>query len=444
MNNTTEQKAKALMDSIYIMLSNPMKDKVDILSLIKSNTENNPELVSIFGNIKDEFIEEVKQNNIDNSDDTEENIVTRNENGNFQFEVIDVAAMDKNVKHSFTQVPTREEARFLEDIYYQTQRRRIAVENQIRSLRQGKDNDIENEHGSKNMYFLEWYMKNLQNMEDQIKKALDIFSDTNYLSKWAKKVVGIGPTIATCLVANLDIKEDEFGNPITHAASWWEYCGLNNNRRPWLSREKSTEMVNKAIEMNDGILDDTAVYNLCNMSKWKFEYYAKKCTNDNGNIIWNKDKLIKATSIIPYNKNMKILMYKIGHSFMFSKNKPNSVYGSLLKKRMEYETMKNERGDYAEQAAEILRTKNIGKSTIAYKYYSKGQLPPAHIAQRCQRYVTKLFISHLYEAAYYNKYGKQAPMPYILQFGDDRGFTHADYIGPEVPYDSVTRDKENF
>ena len=120
------------------------------------------------------------------------------------------------------------------------------------------------------------------------------------------------------------------------------------------------------------------------------------------------------------------------------KNNPDSLYGRLYKERFDYETMKNERGDYADQAAKILASKNFSKTTSAYKFYSEGKLPPAHIVQRCERYVTKMFISHLYEAAYYNKYGVMAPNPYVLCFCEG----HTDYIGPEVPYESIERDSQ--
>ena len=147
--------------------------------------------------------------------------------------------------------------------------------------------------------------------------------------------------------------------------------------------------------------------------------------------------MTKACSYIPYNRTLKVVAFKIGHSFRMCKNKPNSLYGRLLAEREAYENKKNLAGDYADQAYRILKEKNIGKDTVAYSYYSKGQLPPAHIAQRSERWATKMFISHLFEAMYYNAYGKRCPEPYIIGFAENG---HNDYIEPEVAYESVARD----
>lgn len=363
----------------------------------------------------------------DNQEDNEEN--------GYTFEVLDIVKMNRDVKKSFIQVPSKEEARFLMDIYYQMQARRIALEGQLRSLQQGVDTDVEeNNQSSKNKTFMEWYLYNTKQMEDQIKAALDIFSDNHYLSRWAKKNIGIGPVISTCLTAQLELKKNEDGSCSMHAGNWWSYCGLNNNNRPWIGRVESAKILDQCIKDNDGKLDDQTVWALAAKSGWSIEHFSDCKSESTGN--WSKEKLEKKASMIPYNKNLKLVMYKIGHSFTMVKNKGGSLYGRLLKERLDYENRKNENGDYANQATEILAKKNIGKNTDAYKAYSQGKLPPAHIIQRCERYVTKLFISHLFEAAYYNEYGEMPPQPYVLKFCEG----HVDYIGPEVQYDSVDRD----
>lgn len=343
-------------------------------------------------------------------------------------------SLSKEIKASFAvKIPTKEEARFLQDAYYQTQDKRIAIAGQVRSLNQGADSKSNNDkNNEENLSFLVWYLEKTKNMEENIKKALEAFSDSYYISRWAKKVKGIGPVISTVLAANLEIKDKTM-----HAGNWWSYCGLNDNNRPWLGREKSKTIVEEAIKNHDGVLDDFTVYEVAAKSKWKYEWLANRAKDSKKG--WKKDELIKACSFIPYNKSLKVLMYKIGHSFRLSKNKPDSLYGRILKEREQYENTKNQNGDYTDQAANILATKNIGKKTIAYSYYSKGQLPPAHIAQRAERYATKLFISHLFEAAWYNKYNEKCPEPYIIGF-DESG--HNDYIEPEVPYNAVERDSQ--
>lgn len=93
---------------------------------------------------------------------------------------------------------------------------------------------------------------------------------------------------------------------------------------------------------------------------------------------------------------------------------PEGRIRKIYKARKEYEQEKNENGDYADQAEEILRTRNIGKTTEAYKHYSQGKLPPGHIQQRAERYATKIFLSHLHEYWYEVHYGEKPPKPFAI------------------------------
>jgi len=118
----------------------------------------------------------------------------------------------------------------------------------------------------------------------------------------------------------------------------------------------------------------------------------------------------------PWNARLKTLCWKIGESFVKVKNNPNDIYGKIYEARKEYETEKNERKEYAEQAAKILQTKNIGKDTIAYYYYSNGMLPPGHIHERAKRYAVKIFLSHYHYVAYRLHYGEEPPKPYAIVY----------------------------
>jgi len=120
----------------------------------------------------------------------------------------------------------------------------------------------------------------------------------------------------------------------------------------------------------------------------------------------------------PWSNDLKVLCWKIGESFVKVSNHEDDVYGKLYLARKQYEIEKNEQGAYAEQAAEILRARNIGKDTEAYKYYSEGKLPPAHIHARAKRYAVKIFLSHWHHVAYVNHFGEEPPKPFaIAQLG---------------------------
>lgn len=421
---------KEFIKDLTELLLDEDKSKNDVLLEVKDMLDGDLELSNILGFIDDEDIRYEKAVDIFEGEIDYDGSESKKVDLGVKLNMLNVAKIDKSVVESLVSVPSKAEARYLQDIYYQMQEKRIVVESQLRAIKQGVDGDKED---TNNVSFLEYYYYNTKLMEEQIKKALEAFTDSFYISRWAKQVTGIGPVIATCLAANLELTVNEDGTDTDmHAGSWWAYCGLNDNNRPWIGKTEATKIVNEIVGDNKKITDEM-VYALCAKSQWKFEHYEKNCKSKKG--VWDKQKLINYTCIIPYNKSLKTLCYKIGHSFHMCKNKEKSLYGRLYKERFEYESIKNERGDYADQAASILAKKNIGKGTVAYKYYIEGKLPPAHITQRCERYVTKLFISHLFEAAYYNKFGRQCPRPYALLF-----MGHTDYIGPEVPYDIVERD----
>jgi len=124
----------------------------------------------------------------------------------------------------------------------------------------------------------------------------------------------------------------------------------------------------------------------------------------------------------PWNASLKALCYKIGDSFIKFQNHKDDHYGQLYRIRRAYEEAKNEAGDYAEQAARILATKNIGKDTEAYKAYIQGKLPPAHLLSRARRWTVKLFLSHFFEVAYQLHHNEAPPKPYAISILD-----HAHY-----------------
>lgn len=117
----------------------------------------------------------------------------------------------------------------------------------------------------------------------------------------------------------------------------------------------------------------------------------------------------------PYNAELKVLLYKIGESFVKVSNNDNDVYGKVYKKRKEQEQMKNANKEFQVQAEKILETKKIGKATVAYKSYAIGELPAAHIHARARRYAVKLFLAHWHEIAYFNHYQTLPPKPYVIE-----------------------------
>jgi hypothetical protein len=129
----------------------------------------------------------------------------------------------------------------------------------------------------------------------------------------------------------------------------------------------------------------------------------------------------------PFNATLKTLCWKVGESFVKVCNKDTAYYGQLYKQRKDVELAKNEAGEFAEQARLKLEKFKIGKDTDAYKCYSVGKLPPAHIHARAKRYAVKRFLSDLHYVWFMHEYGVEPPAPYpIAHLG------HAHWIKPTI------------
>lgn len=117
---------------------------------------------------------------------------------------------------------------------------------------------------------------------------------------------------------------------------------------------------------------------------------------------------------LAWNKKLKVLCWKLGQSFVKVSNNDKDVYGHIYRERKEYEIKRNEAGENAEIAKQALEKKNYRKDTEAYKCYSRGILPPAHIQARAERYAVKIFLSHLFDVWYRLERGQEPPKPFAI------------------------------
>lgn len=127
----------------------------------------------------------------------------------------------------------------------------------------------------------------------------------------------------------------------------------------------------------------------------------------------------------PWNAGLKTLLWKVGESFVKVSSNPNDVYGRVYQERKEDEARRNLNKAFSQQAADKLAQFNIGKDTDAYKAYSIGMLPPAHIHARAKRYAVKLFLAHYHHVAWELEFKTAPPKPYIIEHGG-----HVHFIAP--------------
>lgn len=249
-----------------------------------------------------------------------------------------IARLNKDLKAA-SGLLTNVEARYLVDTYYSIQEYRKRTDNQIRQMwESGEPHQLST-----------WLAENIRCFENQIRRALDAYSDAQPIGRRMRTVVGVGPVIAAGFLAHIDITKAPTAGAI------WRFAGVD----PTLS--------------------------------------------------WNKGEKR------PWNAKLKTLCWKLGQSFLKTKGNEKSFYGSYFEARWKLEQEQNEAGAFAGQAAAKLAKYKIGKKTDAYKAYSVGKLPPAHILQRSLRWTVKLFLSHLHEAMYIEHYKTMPPRPYVLE-----------------------------
>ncbi len=247
-------------------------------------------------------------------------------------------------------------------------------------------------------------------------------------------IYGIGPVIAAGLSAHVDIRKARTAGAI------WKFGGIAGDE-VWLGRDKTKEQISvfrkeygpwdaflmlctasnkkpfrilqqagivasvpdrdvvlEMVEKMGGKVDRTMLYedNIVEASGLsKTDLYAALLPGVD--LDWKA--IAQAVSKRPYNAALKVLFWKIGQSFLKFSGQEECYYGRLLKERWELEKQRNEQLRFADQAAAKLKKFNISKSTDAYKAYSVGKLPPAHILQRSCRYATKIFLAHWHHGA---------------------------------------------
>lgn len=255
---------------------------------------------------------------------------------------IELEALNKlkrDIKNAGTTL-SKEEARYLVDLYYQMQEYRKASDNQVRQL-QKEDNKEPHET-------LAFFANNFRTLERNIKSVLQVYAESKPIGQWMLSICGIGPVISAGLMANIDITKVQTAGQIQ------AFAGLDPTRE------------------------------------------------------WNKGEKR------PYNARLKTLCWKIGQCFIKVQNNEEDVYGKIFAIRKAYEIERNEKGELADQAKAKLKRFNIKKTTDAYKWYSQGKLPPAHINQRASRYAVKIFLSHLFSVWYEMEHKEKPPKPYAI------------------------------
>lgn len=138
---------------------------------------------------------------------------------------IELEALNKlkrDIKNAGTTL-SKEEARYLVDLYYQMQEYRKASDNQVRQL-QKEDNKEPHET-------LAFFANNFRTLERNIKSVLQVYAESKPIGQWMLSICGIGPVISAGLMANIDITKVQTAGQIQ------AFAGLDPTRE-WHKGEK--------------------------------------------------------------------------------------------------------------------------------------------------------------------------------------------------------------
>lgn len=128
----------------------------------------------------------------------------------------------------------------------------------------------------------------------------------------------------------------------------------------------------------------------------------------------------------PYNEKLKVLCFKMADCQLKFRNKEANFYGKFYDVQRSYYEAKNERGGFADRAAECLAGADWKTDTESYKAYIKGRLPVGQIHRMALRWVAKLFLSHYWEVGR-GMMGLPIPKPYSI---GQMKHSEASYIPP--------------
>ena len=266
---------------------------------------------------------------------------------------------------------SEDEARFLVDYYYAMQEDRIRAGAQVRSLVESSE-----PHS-----VIAWLGGNVAVLEQQIKRALDAYTDSQTVGVWAKSIVGIGPIIAAGLSAHIDIKK---APTVGHI---WRFAGLDptvtwekKTRRPWNASLKTLcWKIGESFVKVSGHEED--VYGKLYLERKAFE----QANNLSGSLS------AQATAKLERFKIGKDTDARIWYAGCLTHESARLIIESPSEKRL-----------------------GLAKKLAGEPGTGVAMLPPAHIHARAKRWAVKLFLAHWHAVAYRAHFGQDAPKPYVI------------------------------
>lgn len=281
----------------------------------------------------------------------------------------------------------RNEAMAMVGFYYTSQKLRIGAGNKISAHE--RNTDLLHSDGEIHLAKL----KDGQSfIEKQAARSLQAFAENSLLGRWCMSNAGVGPIITAGMLAHIDISKAPTAGAI------WRFAGLD----PTIKWEKGQKRPYNA-----------ALKTLM----WKLGEGFKKCSISGEKMALTPKEVAK----LPEDDRNTLLKRKK------KLEEPTSLYVRLYMERKALEKARNDKGVFADQAAQILseaRMKGRRISPLQKETWSEGRLQDKGLDLRAMRYAVKIFLSHFHFIGSHILYGK-APEPWVIAHGG-----HVHFIPP--------------
>jgi len=138
-----------------------------------------------------------------------------------------ITMLSKDLKSAFFKGKvevSKNEIRFLVELYYKVQEMRKATGGQIRAAEEAGDS----------AHLLWWFHRGQVKVERQIYTIMDVWTDKFEAARWAKSVFGIGPVLSAGLQAHVDLDRTTTYSKMIRFGGWdptviWR----KGEKRPW-------------------------------------------------------------------------------------------------------------------------------------------------------------------------------------------------------------------
>jgi len=349
--------------------------------------------------------------------------------------VVRLRRASKGIKEKAADM-TRPEARALVSYYFKAVGLRESTKGRLRALEarnKAISEDFEEEHPMLNYVRLE-----SSRLIDQVRQAIDIYSDANIPSRWARSFKGtpnIGPLVGAGLNAFIDPEKG------TTASQVWRYAGFDPSCKWWWNEaEVQTVLKSAKLQFGEPDLEETVRW-IAKEINVGYHSFLKRCyIPSDPNITWRS--LRYGIKRLPWNRKLKLICYHLGMVFLRNRDNKDHFYGQAYDYRKKFEEARNEKGYYKNMAREKLKARyaTIDREGSPYLAFIEDKIPPHHVDKIARRWVIKLFLEHFHQVSFYERYGMLPPRNYRISMlgGQDR------YKCPHNRYMRIEREPKSY